>query len=121
MHTYGSRDPDVSQIFSPSVKLKFSSSVGIDWKIIKASTKVDSIEMNDLPAVIQEVNFNLKSWIICRTIAYKIIIINIFICPSVIFQLPSKYSIQLIVIFLFKSIITLFSRPHLTCHSLFFV
>ena len=40
LDTYGSRDPDITQIFSPTVKLKFSSQLGIDWKILKASTKI---------------------------------------------------------------------------------
>jgi len=62
--TYGSRDPDVTQIFSPAHKLKFSSELGLDWKIFKASTKIESVQMDQLPAVIQEVNLNLKDAVI---------------------------------------------------------
>jgi hypothetical protein len=61
LDTYGTRDPDVSQIFSPVHKLRFSNSVGIDWKIFKASTKIDTIEMEHFPTIIQEVNLNLKN------------------------------------------------------------
>ncbi|MET0707688.1 MAG: hypothetical protein ABWY82_12735, partial [Tardiphaga sp.] len=54
LDTYGSRDPDVTQIFSPSHKLRFSGDIGIDWKIFKASTKIDSIEMVHLPTIAQD-------------------------------------------------------------------
>lgn len=64
LDSYGTRDPDVSQIFSPTHKLKFSSTVGIDWKIFKASTKIDSIDMEHLPTIVQEVNLNLRNSII---------------------------------------------------------
>lgn len=64
LDSYGTRDPDVSQIFSPSHRLKFSSTVGIDWKIFKASTKIDSIEMDQLPTIVQEVNLNLRNSVI---------------------------------------------------------
>jgi hypothetical protein len=62
--TYGSRDPDVTQIFSPAYRLKFTSDIGVDWKIFRASSKIESVEMTDLPTVIQEVNLNLKEAVI---------------------------------------------------------
>ena len=62
--TYGSRDPDVTQIFSPMHRLKFTSNVGVDWKIFKASSKIESVEMTELPTVIQDVNLNLKQAVI---------------------------------------------------------
>lgn len=61
LDTYGTRDPDVSQIFSPSHKLKFSGSLGLDLKLFKASTKVESVEMVHLPTIVQEVNLSLKN------------------------------------------------------------
>lgn len=62
--TYGSRDPDVTQIFSPAYQLKFTQNMGIDWKIFKASTKIENVKMDDLPLVISDVNFNLKEAVI---------------------------------------------------------
>lgn len=62
--TYGSRDPDVTQVFSPSIKLRFTGDVGIDWKIFKASSKVESVEMEHLPTLVQEINSNLKNSVI---------------------------------------------------------
>jgi hypothetical protein len=64
LDTYGTRDPDVTQIFSPTHKLRFTGDVGIDWKIIKASTRVETIEMEYLPTVVQDVNRNLKTAIV---------------------------------------------------------
>jgi hypothetical protein len=64
LDTYGTRDPDVTQIFSPSHKLRFTGSVGVDWKILRGSTKVESIEMAYLPTVVQDVNMNLKKAIV---------------------------------------------------------
>jgi len=64
LDTYGTRDPDVTQVFSPAHKLRFTGSVGVDWKIFHASTKVESVEMADLPTVVQEVNQNLRNAVI---------------------------------------------------------
>lgn len=58
--TYGSRNPDVTQIFTPGRELRFSGEFGFDWKIFKAGTKVESVRIEDLPLVIQEVNKNLR-------------------------------------------------------------
>ena len=60
LDSYGTRDPDVTQIFSPVHKLRFSGDVGVDWKIFKASTKIESIEMQYLPTIAPEVNSNLR-------------------------------------------------------------
>jgi len=60
LDTYGTRDPDITQVFSPAHKLKFSGEAGFDWKIIRASTKVESVEMEYLPTIAQEVNLNLR-------------------------------------------------------------
>jgi hypothetical protein len=35
LDTYGTRDPDITQVFSPAHKLKFSGEAGFDWKIIR--------------------------------------------------------------------------------------
>lgn len=54
----------MTQIFSPMHRLKFTSNVGVDWKIFKASSKIESVEMTELPTVIQDVNLNLKQAVI---------------------------------------------------------
>jgi hypothetical protein len=64
LDTYGTRDPDVTQVFSPTHTLRFTGDVGFNWKIVKASTKIETIEMEHLPTVIQEVNRNLKTSIV---------------------------------------------------------
>jgi hypothetical protein len=64
LDTYGTRDPDVTQVFSPTHKLRFTGDVGVDWKIFKAATKVESIEMEHLPTIVQEVNLSLKNSIV---------------------------------------------------------
>ena len=64
LNSYGTRDPDVTQIFSPAHKLRFTGDFGVDWKFLRASTKVETIEMEHLPAIVQEVNLNLKTSVI---------------------------------------------------------
>ena len=64
LDTYGTRDPDVTQVFSPAHRLRFTGDVGVDLKLFKASTKVETIEMSHLPTIIQEVNTSLSVAII---------------------------------------------------------
>jgi hypothetical protein len=64
LDSYGTRDPDVTQVFNPNTQLRFSYSAGIDWKLIKAGVKADSVPMEDLPIFFNEVNLNLKEAII---------------------------------------------------------
>ena len=54
--TYGSRDPDVSQVFSPTKHLKLKPHFELDWKILKAGITPESVPVADLPVIIQEVN-----------------------------------------------------------------
>lgn len=61
LDSYGTRDPDVTQVFSPAHKLKFSGNLGLDLKVFKASTTVETVEMEHLPTVVQEVNLSLKN------------------------------------------------------------
>lgn len=62
--SYGSRDPDVSQIFGSTKKLRFTGDVGLNWSIFKAGVKVDSVDISELPLVIQDVNRNIERAII---------------------------------------------------------
>src|SRR5262249_3045581 len=57
--TYGSRDPDVTQIFTPSKHLKIKPHLEIDIGLLKAGVSPESVPMEDLPTVVQDVNRNL--------------------------------------------------------------
>lgn len=54
--TYGSRDPDLSQAFSPTKHLKLKPYFELDWKILKAGVSPESVPVPELPTIIQEVN-----------------------------------------------------------------
>lgn len=60
LDSYGTRDPDVTQIFTPSKTLKFSGDVGVNWKILKGGLKIESAPISDLPLIVQEVNQNIR-------------------------------------------------------------
>jgi len=57
--SYGTRDPDVTQIFSPTKRLKFKPYFEIDWKLLKAGISPENVPMEELPVIVQEVNNNL--------------------------------------------------------------
>lgn len=57
--TYGSRDPDVTQIFTPSKRLKLRPHIDVDFKLLKAGISPESVPMEELPTVVQDVNRNL--------------------------------------------------------------
>src|SRR5260221_4634044 len=54
--TYGSRDPDVSQVFAPLRSLKLKPSLGLNWHFVKADVHPEQVPMEYLPLVIQDVN-----------------------------------------------------------------
>jgi predicted RNA-binding protein len=54
--TYGSRDPDLSQVFSPTKRLKLKPYFEMDWKILKAGISPESVPITELPTIVQEVN-----------------------------------------------------------------
>lgn len=60
--TYGTRDPDITQIFTPSKTLKVKPSLEIDFKLIKADISPESVPMEYLPTIVQEVNSNLLEY-----------------------------------------------------------
>lgn len=62
--TYGTRDPDVTQIFTPSKILKLRPSIEINFELLKAGISPESIPMSELPTIIQEVNTNLLDYIL---------------------------------------------------------
>jgi hypothetical protein len=57
--TYGSRDPDLTQIFSPTKRLKLKPHLEIDWKLLKVGIAPESVPIDELPTVVQEVNAQL--------------------------------------------------------------
>lgn len=59
--TYGSRDIDVTQIFTPSKVLKLNPSFGINWKVFKGEVKPGLLPIENLPTVIQDVNYTLST------------------------------------------------------------
>jgi hypothetical protein len=54
--TYGSRDPDLSQIFHPTRRLKLKPYFEINWEILKAGISPESVPVEELPTIVQEVN-----------------------------------------------------------------
>jgi hypothetical protein len=57
--TYGTRDPDVTQIFMPKRTLKIKPNFQIDFKILKAGVSPENVPMEELPKIAQELNANL--------------------------------------------------------------
>lgn len=60
--TYGTRDPDVTQLFTPSKTLKLKPHFELDWKILKAGISPESVPMGELPIIVQELNTNLLKY-----------------------------------------------------------
>jgi len=54
--TYGSRDPDLTQIFSPTKHLKLKPHFELNWKILKAGISPEAVPVLELPTIVQEVN-----------------------------------------------------------------
>jgi hypothetical protein len=61
LDSYGTTDPDVTQIFSPSKKLKIRPYFEIDWKLLKAGIKPESVPISELPLIVQDLNKNLAN------------------------------------------------------------
>lgn len=58
--TYGSRDPDLTQVFSPTKRLRLKPHFDIDWKILKAGISPEAVPVTELPVIVQEVNAALS-------------------------------------------------------------
>lgn len=61
---YGTRDPDVSQVFQPTTKLKLNASIGLKLGPLDAKVAPTVVPMELLPTVVQEVNANLLEKIV---------------------------------------------------------
>ncbi len=54
--TYGSRDPDLTQVFSPHKRLKLKPHFELNWKVLKAGISPEAVPILELPTIVQEVN-----------------------------------------------------------------
>lgn len=54
--TYGSRDPDLTQVFNPTKRLRLKPHFDIDWKILRAGISPESVPVTELPTIVPEVN-----------------------------------------------------------------
>lgn len=57
--SYGSRDPDVTEIFSPAKTLRFKASFEIPLTSLKVGVETGSVPVDHLPTIIQDVNRSL--------------------------------------------------------------
>ncbi|MES1181637.1 MAG: hypothetical protein ABUL44_02465 [Flavobacterium sp.] len=62
--TYGTRDPDLTQVFTPSKSLKIKPNLTIDLGVLKGQVSAEQFPMEFLPSIIQEVNTNLSEYVI---------------------------------------------------------
>lgn len=62
--SYGTRDPDVTQIFTPSKKLKLKPNFKVDLGLLQGQISPEGVSMEHLPIIIQEVNSNLVEYVI---------------------------------------------------------
>ncbi len=70
--TYGTRDPDVTQVFTPSKTLKLKPHFDLDWKILRAGISPENVPMSELPTIVQELNSNLMRYAIrCLNSAHE--------------------------------------------------
>jgi hypothetical protein len=61
---YGSRDPDLSQVFNPIKTLRLRPHFDIDFKVLKAGISPESVPMTELPVIVQEVNAAFASTVL---------------------------------------------------------
>jgi hypothetical protein len=62
--SYGARDPDVTQIFSPAKTLKLRGSLSVGVSFARAGVNAERLPMESLPLVFQEVNRNLTQAVV---------------------------------------------------------
>lgn len=62
--SYGTRDPDVTQIFTPSKKLKLKPNFKVDFGVLQGEISPEGVPMENLPIIIQEVNLNLIEYVV---------------------------------------------------------
>ncbi len=62
--SYGSRDPDVTQVFAPTKRLKLKPHFEIDFGLLSAGVSPEAVPMQELPSIVSEVNRNLTEWLV---------------------------------------------------------
>ena len=62
--SYGSRDPDVTQLFTPSKRLRIRPHLKFAKDLFQAGLDLESLPMEHLPRFIQEVNSNIAEAVI---------------------------------------------------------
>lgn len=62
--SYGTKNPDITQVFSPSKTLKLHPSFTVDFKVLKAGISPENLPMEHLPVIVQDVNRNLTKFIL---------------------------------------------------------
>jgi hypothetical protein len=62
--TYGSRDPDISEVFHPGKRLRHLKALDVDLKLLKIGMGEDELAMEHLPRVFQDVNRSLQSFVL---------------------------------------------------------
>lgn len=63
LDSYGTRDPDLTQIFTPSKRLKFKPTFNFEVPGLRVGADTESVPMSELPVIIQEVNKNLTDYV----------------------------------------------------------
>lgn len=70
--TYGSRDPDITQVFNPQKHLRLKPNFELDFKVLKAGVAPESVPITDLPTIVQEVNAAFQKTVLaCLNPAHK--------------------------------------------------
>ena len=62
--SYGTRNPDITQVFSPSKTLKLRPNFQIDFKVLRAGISPERLPMEELPVIVQDVNRNLTRFVL---------------------------------------------------------
>lgn len=62
--TYGTRDPDITQIFTPSKRMRLRPTFELDFSVLKAGISPESVPIEELPTIVQEVNQNLTKCVL---------------------------------------------------------
>lgn len=62
--SYGSRDPDLTQFFTPSRVLRINPSLQLAYEGLQATASLDSVSMSELPRYAQDVNRSILNAVI---------------------------------------------------------
>jgi len=62
--TYGSKDPDITEVFHPGKRLRHLSKLKVDLKVFQFGKEEDGLAMEHLPRVFQDVNRSLEALVL---------------------------------------------------------